>query len=351
MWMLKHKVITVKAAVYYTMDDIRIEEMPTPEIGPGEMLVEMKACGVCGSDLMEWYLQDRAPLVLGHEPAGVVVEVGEGVEKFRPGDRVFVHHHVGCLSCHYCTHGDFTMCEMFRKTHIHPGAFAEYFRVPQPNLRFDSLKIPDGISFEEATLIEPLACCIMAINKCKILPGDTVAVVGAGPAGVLLAILAKYRGASTVIISDLVDYRLNKAREVGVDVAVNPSRENFVERVKAESEGRGADVVIVTAPSIPAIQSGLDACRRGGMLLLFAPTSPEKVLEVRPHRLFFDQISIIPSYSTTHVETRMALNMIKAGRIDPNKIITHRFPLERTGDALRLAARSKECLKVIVVNE
>lgn len=341
----------MKVAVYYSLDDVRVEDWPKPRVGPGEMLVEMRACGICGSDLMEWYLRDRAPLVLGHEPAGVVVEVGEGVEKFRPGDRVFVHHHVGCLSCHYCTHGDFTECETFRRTHLDPGAFAEYFRVPQPNLQHDSLKLPRSISYEEATLIEPTACCIMAINKCKIMPGDTVAVVGAGPAGVILALLARYRGASTVVISDFVEYRLERARELGVDVAVNPARESFVDAVRAESDGRGADLVIVTAPSIQAIKVGMEACRRGGQVMLFAPTSPEETLEISPHKLFFNQISLLTSYSTSHVETRMALNMIKAGRIPAEKIITHKFPLEKVGEAMRLAARSKECLKVIVTNE
>ena len=336
----------MKVAVYYSLEDIRLEDMDVPKIGPGELLVEMKACGICGSDLMEWYLEDRAPLVLGHEPSGVVVEAGEGTN-FSPGDRVFVHHHVACMSCHYCTHQDFTMCEQFRRTHLDPGGFAEFFRVPAPNAKFDTLKLPENISFEEATLIEPLGCCIRAINKCDIMLGDVVAVVGSGPAGIMLGLLSKLRGASTVIMSDLVDYRVRKASEL-VGPAVNPLKEDFVERVKEESNGRGADVVFLTVPSPKAFESALKACRRGGTISLFAPTSPERFVEVSPHELFFREISIIPSYSTSHVETREALNLLSSKRIDASRIITHEFGLDEVQKAFGLAAKKKECLKVLI---
>jgi len=339
----------LKVAVYYSSEDIRIEEWDVPKIGPIELLVEMKACGICGSDLMEWYLKERSPLVLGHEPSGVVVEAGEG-SNFSAGDRVFVHHHVPCMSCHYCIHQDFTMCKLFRRTHLDPGGFSEFFRVPAPNAQFDTLKLPNEMSFEEATLIEPLGCCIRALNKCDLELGDVVAVIGAGPAGIMLGLLSKLKGASKVIISDLVDYRVRKAAEL-VGPAVNPMKEDFVEKVKEESNGRGADVVFLTVPSPKAFRTAINACRKGGKISLFAPTSPNEFVEISPYELFFKEISIIPSYSTSHVETREALSLLSSKRIDASKIITHRFSLYEVGKAFELAAKKKECLKVLITVE
>lgn len=340
----------MKAAVYYSLDDIRVEDMPRPKPAATEIVVEMKACGVCGSDLMDWYLKGRAPLVLGHEPAGVVAEVGREVEAFNMGDRVFVHHHVACLTCHYCARGSYTMCERFGNTHIHPGGFAEYFRVPAENLQLDTFEIPRDVSFEEATLIEPTACCIRAQNKLDIQIGDTVLVIGAGPSGILHVLLSKMAGAGRVIVSDLVDFRLKMAERFGADFVVNPRLENLSETVKGITEGRGADVVIVTAPVKEALIDGMKACRRGGTVCLFAPTRPNEYARISPHRLFFSEISVIPSYSTSHMETRMALQLISSGRIPAKDLITHRFPLDQVAEAFQTAAKAKECLKVVVVN-
>jgi L-iditol 2-dehydrogenase len=341
----------MKAAMYYSPDDVRIEEVPKPKIGMDEVLVEMKACGVCGSDLMEWYLEKRAPLVLGHEPAGVIVEVGSDVEGFGKGDRVFAHHHVACLTCHYCRRGAYTMCQKFSKTHLDPGGFAEYFRVPADNLWIDTLKIPESISFEQATLIEPVACGIKAINKCGIHQEDTVAIVGAGPAGVINVALARLSGADQILVSDVIGFRLKAARKFGADMAINVQNESFIETVKSATEGRGADVVIVTAPSTKAYDSALETCRKGGTICVFAPTSPEQTVSISPHKLFFKEIRLVPSYSTSHVETRTALELIRTGKIDTKGLITHRFPLSHTDEAFKTAARNKECLKVVVLNE
>jgi len=340
----------LKAAVYHSLKDIRVEDLPKPRIGTEEILVEMKACGICGSDLMEWYLRSRAPLVLGHEPAGVVAETGRDVEEFNPGDRVFVHHHVACLKCHYCARGDYTMCPQFGKTHIEPGGFAQYFRVPAPNLRIDTLKIPESLSFEEATLIEPVGCCIRAQNKCKIQAEDAVAIVGAGPSGLIHATLARTAGAGQIIVSDLVDYRLEAAKGFGADIVVNPRKRSLNRAVREATVGRGADVVIVTAPNIKAFSEGVKTCRAGGTLCLFAPTQPSEYVHVRLHRLFFSEINVVPSYSTSHVETRAALQLLSSGKIKAGELITHRFPLYRVGEAFRTAAENKNCLKVVVTN-
>jgi L-iditol 2-dehydrogenase len=341
----------MKVAMYYSKEDTRTEEMATPEVGEDEVLVEMKACGICGSDLMDWYLKSRAPLVLGHEPAGIIAKKGLKVKSFNIGDRVFVHHHVACLTCHYCLHGDYTLCEQFHKTHIEPGGFAEYFKVPAPNLQIDTLKIPETMSFEEATFIEPIGCCIRALNKCGIQAGDSVAIIGVGAIGIIHVALSKIFGAERTFVSDLIDYRLNVAKQFGADVAVNSVKTDLAAVVKAETDGMGVDIAVVTAPSLEAYKAGLSVCRKGGKLCIFAPIEPSKILQISPKELFFSEIQIIPSYSTSHLETRTAFKLIKSGRINVKELITHRFKLVDAAKAFKTASENKQSLKVIVLNE
>lgn len=341
----------MKAAVYYNLDNIMIEQKPVPKIGQNEILVQMKACGVCGSDLMEWYLKDRVPLVLGHEPSGIVTRMGAKVEGFEIGTRVFVHHHVACLTCHLCLRGDYTLCNSFSKTHLEPGGFAEYFKVPRLNLELDTLKIPPNISFESATLIEPVGCCLRALNKTQIQPTDSVVVIGAGPSGSILTLLLDLVSADPIIVTDFIDYRLKAVKNLGARLVINPETESLIDIIKKETDGRGADVVFVTAPNINAYLTGIELCRKGGKLCIFAPTRPEDFLRISPNRLFFSEIKLLPSYSTSHIETRIALNLIQTKKIDPEKLITHIFPLEKTADAFKKAALEKECIKVVVVNE
>ena len=338
----------MKAAVYYGSRDIRIEEVPRPKIGPDEILVDMRACGVCGSDLMDWYLKPRAPLVLGHEPAGTIAEKGKRVSKFNVGDRVFVHHHVACLECHFCLRADFTQCRQFHETNIEPGGFAEHFKAPGPNVQVDTLKLPEGMSYETATLIEPVACCIRAIRKCSIQTGDTVAIIGAGTTGLIHTALTKIYGATKTIVSDLVDFRLKLARQYGADVTVNPSSSDLGEIVMTETEGKGVDLSIVTAPSIEAYRACVSILRRGGKLCVFAPTHPQERLQLSPEQLFFNEFHVIPSYSTSHVETRIAMRMLETNKIRGEQLITHRFTLQNTARAFETALETKESLKVIV---
>lgn len=340
----------MKAAVYYGSNDVRIEERAVPKIASNEILVEMKACGVCGSDLMDWYLRNRAPLVLGHEPAGIVSKKGSEAEGFNVGDRVFVHHHVACLTCHYCLRGDYTLCEQFHKKNIVPGGFAEYFKVPAPNLQIDTLRIPESVSFEEATFVEPVGCCLRALKKCGVQSGDSVAIIGAGAIGIIQVALSRIFGAARIIVSDLVDYRLRVSKKYGADVIVNPRNEDFGTVVRAETDGRGVDLVIVTAPSLEAYKAGLDVCRKGGKLCVFAPVEPGKYLQVSPKELFFSELQIIPSYSTSHLETRTALALIESGRLEAKELITHRFKLADTAEAFKTALEAKESLKVMVLN-
>jgi L-iditol 2-dehydrogenase len=340
----------MKATMYYNPDNIVIEDMVVPKIGANEVLVEMKACGLCGSDLMEWYLKPRAPLVPGHEPSGVIVKAGKKVDRFEPGDRVFAHHHVACLTCHYCTHGDYTLCKQFSETHLVPGGFAQFFKVPAPNLQVDTLKIPSHLSHREATLIETVGCCLRALRKCRVQAGDSAVVMGAGPSGVIETMLLKVFGAGQVVIADFIDYRLQAAKRLGADVTVNPEREGLLDAVKRATDGRGADIVIVTAPTVNAYLAGIELARKGGTLCIFAPPKPTDFMRTSLNKLFFSEIKLVPSYSTSHLETRTALKLIEAGTIDVGNLITHTFPLREVSKAFQTAT-SKECLKVVVTNE
>jgi L-iditol 2-dehydrogenase len=340
----------MRAAIYHNQQDIRLEQVPIPEIREDEVLVEMKACGICGSDLMDWYLERRAPLVLGHEPAGIIMKVGGKVDGFMVGERVFVHHHVACLACHYCDHGDYTLCDKFHNTHIEPGGLAEYFMVPAPNLETDTLKIPEKLTYEESTFIEPIGCCLRALRKMNIQSSDTIAIIGAGTTGIIHSALSKILGAAKTIVSDLVDFRLQMAAKFGADLMVNAEYENLESVVNGETDGRGADLVVVTAPNLKAYRTGFNICRKGGKLCVFAPCSPGEYIRVNPKEFFFSEIQIIPSYSTSHLETRLALELLEKGEIDVKKLITHRFKLSEVSEAFETALNEKKSLKIMVLN-
>ena len=337
------------AVEYHSNDDIRVVELPIPAIGSGELLVQMHACGLCASDVMEWYMKPRAPLYPGHEPVGIVAAVGEGVAQFAVGQRVFLHHHVPCMVCHFCRRGSFSQCPTFRATRLYPGGLAEYIRVPALNVQLDVLSIPDELSFDAATLIEPLACCVRGINRAAIRPGDSVLVLGAGSNGLMLAQLAQQRGAVPVMIVDPIAYRRQRALDVGIDYALDPQTGTVIDQIFAMNDGRKPDVVIVTPSSISAMQQGIELVGPGGTVLLFAPPPPEALLPVTPNTLFFQEISLRTSYSAGPYETRHALDLLRNGRIRPESVITHRFPLKDAAQAFQLVAKPGDALKVVVV--
>ena len=338
---------TMRVARYYGPENIRVEEMPVRAPGPGEIVVRVRACGICGSDTLDWYLQPRAPLVPGHEPAGEVVTVGPGVEKFRPGDRVFVHHHVPCFACHYCRRGHHTLCAEFHRTRIEPGGFAEYIRVPAPNVEKDVWKLPEELSYEEATLVEPLACALRAWERLRVFPDDTAAVVGCGVSGLLLIMAGRLHPVGRIFGVDPVEFRRQAAVGAGAAGAFPP--EAAAEALRAANGGRGADLVIVATGNPAGLELAFELVEPGGTILLYAPTAPEVELPVRPHRLFFDEITLVASYSATPLETGPALGLIAAGRIPAGRLITHRLPLERAAEGLRLVRRGTDSLKVVIL--
>src|SRR5205085_11569118 len=336
------------AVEYHANDDVRIVELPIPEVGPGELLVQLEVCGLCASDVMEWYMKPRAPLHPGHEPVGIIAAVGEGVQQFSVGQRVFLHHHVPCMVCHFCQRGSFSQCPTFRATRLYPGGLAEYIRVPSLNVQLDVLPIPDDLSFEAATLIEPLACCIRGINRVAISPGDSVLVLGAGSNGLMMAQLAQQRGALRVIIVDPIAYRRQRALDIGMDFALD-AQEFLLEQIYAVNDGRKPDIVVVTPSKISAMEQGFALVGPGGTVLLYAPPAPADVLPITPNTLFFQEITLRTSYSAGPYETRQALDLLRNRRILPEMIITHRFALQDAARAFQLVAKPGDALKVVII--
>lgn len=337
------------AVEYHANDDVRVVELPVPEIGVGELLVQLRACGLCASDVMEWYMKPRAPMYPGHEPVGVIAAVGEGVQGFMPGQRVFVHHHVPCMVCHFCQRGSFSQCITFRSTRLYPGGMAEFIRVPAANVQLDVLPLPGDLAFEAATLIEPLACCVRGINRAAIQPGDSVLVLGAGSNGLMLAQLAQQRGAIPVIIVDPIIYRRQRALEVGIDHVLDSQGESLLEQVLAVNSGRRPDIVIVTPSSIEAMKQGVELAGPGGTVLLFAPPPPAEGLTITPHHLFFQEITLRTSYSAGPYETRQALDLLRNRRIRAEQVITHRFSLQDAAQAFKLVAKPGDALKAVIL--
>jgi L-iditol 2-dehydrogenase len=339
---------TMRVAMYYRNDDVRVEAQPIPTIGLGELLVRTEVCGLCGGETMEWYLAERAPKVLGHEPTGTVVALGEGVTKFKEGDRVFVHHHVACMSCHYCDRGRYTLCEHFSKTKIEPGGFAEYLRVPAENAQLDTLLLPDEVSFEAGTIIEPMACCLKGIRQTPLHPGDTVAVVGAGFMGMCYTQLLRLGNAGKIFVLDFSEWRLEQALNMGATHTINPKNDDPQELLRQMNDGRGADAVFVSAPTLKAWESGFALCQPGGQLHLGGPPPPGTTWSVDPTALYFSEVQINSSYSAHHIDTRSVLDLLAAGRIDADALITHRFNLDQVASAIQLLLQADQSLKSLI---
>jgi len=334
----------VRAAVYQPGGAVVLEERDVPAPGPGEVLVAMRACGICGSDLMRWYVEPRAPLVLGHEPVGVVVAAGEAVEAPLPevGARVFVHHHVPCGECELCRRGRDTLCETFKATRIHPGGFSERILVPAENAARDLLVVPESVSDAAATLIEPLACCVRGLRRAKVGRETRLLVIGGGQMGLLTALGGLAAGARVAVAEPLAASR-DLATSLGA-AGIEPNPE-----AAASALGGRPTVVVLATGAAAAWELALSAADKGAVVQLFAPSGPGESRAFDVDDVFFRELEIQASYSAGPHDTRFALQLIAGGAVPAERLVTHRFPLERTEEALA-AARSREGVKVIVTS-
>jgi L-iditol 2-dehydrogenase len=340
----------VKAVLYHRYDDVRVEDVPVPEIGPDEVLLRPAGCGLCGSDIAKIAGRAEPPVTLGHELAGRITAVGEQVTTFHAGDRVVVAHHVPCGTCHYCLHGHPSMCAAFKASNIFPAGFAEYVRVPAEQVRQTTLLLPDHLSDEDASFTEPLACCARAVRRSALFPGDTALVVGLGSIGLQMVQALKALVEWVRVIGiDLLEERLALARTLGGDLALHAEASDLAEQVRGWTGGRGVDAAILTAGGAHAVQQALELLRAGGTLNLFA-CPPGLVAEVNLSAVYHRELTLTASYSSSPADLRQALALLSAGTVRVSDLISHRLPLEQFHEGLELA-RTQQALKVFFVNQ
>lgn len=335
----------MKALRYYSGGVVRAEEVPIPEIDEDEVLVKTEACGICSSDILDWYRGPKAPSFFGHEAVGRVTRVGRKVSEFTVGERVFVHHHVPCMVCRYCKKGDYSMCDAFRKSSIDPGGFAEYIRVPGENVRKGLIRIPEVLSTIEATFIEPLACCIQAVQRASLRIGERVAIFGAGFNGLLLAILSREFGAASVVVIEPNVHRRKIAWSLGVVDRVDASGE-VLQLLK--KEWGLADVVFVTPPFPSVINDAMEIADKGGTILIYAPSPPGSELSVDIFRLYFSHLTIKTSYSASPLDTRLALSLLLRRRGVFQQIPVVQYPFLEFEKAFRDFREDSRIIKAVL---
>ncbi len=338
---------TTRAVVFYRPDDVRLESITLPRLGPGDLLVRITACGLCASEVMDWYMARKAPIPLGHEPVGEVLQRGSAVEAFSPGDRVFVHHHAPCMRCRACRRGAYVHCTTWRRGKLTPGGLSEFAVAPAEIVDADTLPIPPEVSDEAAIFIEPLATVVKSLRRSRMRQGDRVLVIGLGVMGLLHVMLARRLGAGMIVGADRVPSRLKRAREAGAGIVVDVTQEQLPEAVRTATDGDGADIVIVGPGSLEAMQAGFEAAGPASTVILFTPTEPDARWPFPVHEAYFREISVVPSYSCGPDDTREALRHIRDG-LPVESLITHRLSLDEADEGYRLVREATDALKVVV---
>src|ERR1700677_1751587 len=345
---------TMLAAVYRGVNDVRLETVPVPQIGAGELLLRVHTCGVCGTDLKKIATGSHsAPRIFGHETSGEVAAVGAGVQNFAPGDRVVVFHHIPCRDCYYCHHQTFAQCPTYKNVGCTAGfepsggGFAEYVRVMDWIVEQGTVRILDSVSYEQACFVEPVNTCIKGVEALRLQPGETVQVIGQGPIGIILSVLAQ-RAGSSVITSDLYPERLKIAKSLGLQNTVDASQVDVVKAIRQQSEGRGADAVILAVGGNGLIRTAMDAARPGGRILLFAQTQHGEAI-VDPAAICVDEKSLVGSYSASVDLQEDSVRFVMNREMDLERLISHRFPLQESKQALELAAHPQPGSMKIVI--
>ena len=329
---------------------LRLDDVPPPAAGPGEVVVSLAACGVCGTDLEKIRGRYRTAGILGHEPAGVVLETGEGVSRVRAGDRVFVHHHVPCYACEVCKRGAWTFCPEYSRSNIDPGGFAEAFRVPRTHLeRGAVLSLAPKVDWDVGALLEPAGCALTGLKAVGLRAGDTVFVLGLGPVGLLYARLAKALGAAWVGGSEGSHRRQQAALRGGADAVADPRDEAGIKSlVEENTHGLGVDLAVVATGAPSAVRLACELARRGGTVNLFGLPEPGGRLEADLQELYLRGIRIIPTYATTEPDIAEVHRRVANGSLRIGDLVSHRIPLDRIEEAFSLAARPEDALKVVV---
>ena len=340
----------MKAAVVKDDSTIKITHIENPELGPNDILVQMSACGICGSDVEKVFGKYGQPsMKLGHEPAGTILKIGSQVENFTVGDRVFTHHHVACYSktCHECSHGNETMCEKYYQSNLNPCGLADEYIVPEWNVKHGGvLKIPDEMSFEEAAMIDPLACCLRAWKKFNYQKNDTAVILGVGPTGIMHALLARSVGFSKIFCSDINDFRLDFAKKFGFEaVRSNESSEKIL-----QSTIDGVDVAIVATGNLNALDSAINLVRKGGTIVMFGVPSKDASIDINMSNVYSKEITITTTYAASDTDTKNALELIASGTIDVKSLITHKYTLEDSQKAFEHAKTGDNAMKIIIEN-
>lgn len=329
---------------------ISVEETEKLSLGSGDILVQMQACGICGSDLEKVYGNYGKPsMKLGHEPAGIVLDVGTTVTEFKKGDRVFTHHHVACYSCHLCKHGNETVCKKYSETNLLPCGLSEEYVVPEWNVSHGGvLKLPDSMTFEEAAMIEPLACCVRAWSKYQYQEGDSAAIFGVGPTGMMHVMLAQAQKFSKVFCLDINDFRLDFAKKFNVTDAINSSDNKRMEKILEQTEGRGVDVAIVATSSLKALEDALEMVRKGGAVMMFGVPSKGATMDLDMSKIYSKEITMVTSYAASDINTKEALRLIESGKIDVKKLVTHTYPILDSQKAFDHAKSGENAMKIII---
>ena len=343
---------TMKAAFVKDSSSVVVEDVEKPILGTGDVLVKMHACGICGSDLEKVFGKYSQPSTrLGHEPSGTIEKVGENVTDFKKGDRVFVHHHVPCYSCHFCLHGNETMCEKYSETNLSPCGLAEEFIVPQWNVNHGGiLKIPDSMSFEEAAMIEPLACCIRTWDKFSFQKGDSAAIFGVGATGMMHVMLSIVHEFDKIFCIDVNEFRLEFAKKFNITDAIKSSVPDIKQKILDQTDNRGVDVAIVATGSLQALSSAIDLVRKGGTVVMFGVPSKDAMINLNMSVIYSKEITMISSYAASDSDTNAALELIQSSKIDVKKLITHRYNIKDSPKAFEHAYHGVDSMKIIITN-